>query len=245
MNVYGLLGYPLSVSFSKKYFTQKFEKENIKDALFELFPIPKIDLFPSLLSQNQNLLGLAVTIPYKQAILSYLSQLDDTAKTIGAVNCIKINGQSTTGYNTDALGFKASFEPLLKLNHKKALILGTGGASKAVQYVLKQLAIPFLLVSTSKKENNCIGYKAVNKILLDKYSIIINCTPVGMAPNDAQFPSLPYEFLNSSHLLYDLIYKPEETLFLKKGTAKGCSIKNGYEMLILQAEENWKIWNTA
>ncbi len=245
MKVYGLLGFPLSVSFSKKYFTEKFEKEKLTDCVFELFPISSIESFPKLIEQYRNLKGLAVTIPHKQAVIPFLTHLDFTAKEIGAVNCIKINGSKLTGFNTDALGFKASFEPLLQPHHKKALVLGTGGASRAVQYVLHQLSIPFLLVSRSPKEKNSIGYNDINNTLLHAYSIIINCTPVGMAPNEENFPNLPYDLFNSGHLLYDLIYKPAETLFLAKGKAKGCLTKNGFEMLLIQAEENWKIWNNG
>ncbi|HAO04028.1 MAG: shikimate dehydrogenase [Chitinophagaceae bacterium] len=244
MKVYGLLGFPLSVSFSKKYFTEKFEKEKLTDCEFELFPISSIENFPDILAQIKNLKGLAVTIPHKQAVIPFLTHLDFTAKEIGAVNCIKINGKKLSGYNTDALGFKTSFEPLLQPQHNKALVLGTGGASRAVQYVLKQLSIPFLLVSTSKKEKNCIGYNEVNKSILEEYYIIINCTPVGMLPNETNFPDLPYASLSAKHLLYDLIYKPAETQFLAKGKAKGCLTKNGFEMLLIQAEENWRIWNS-
>lgn len=242
MKVYGLLGYPLAVSFSKKYFTDKFEKEHLHDCAFELFPLKSIEGFPLLLKQQKNLKGLAVTIPHKQAVIPYLTKLDESARNIGAVNCIKITENELIGFNTDALGFKTSFEPLLQNHHKKAMVLGTGGASKAVQYVLTQLSIPFQLVSRTKKDNG-LTYSDVNEKLLDDYSIIINCTPVGMLPNENAFPNLPYQYLSSKHFLYDLIYKPAETLFLAKGKQMGCTIKNGYEMLILQAEENWKIWN--
>ena len=242
MNRYGLIGYPLGHSFSKKYFNNKFETQNLKDCVFELFPIENIASFPELLSAHNDLKGLAVTIPYKETVISFLTSIDEAASEIGAVNCIKITSGITTGYNTDVIGFENSIKPILQPHQKKALILGTGGGSKAVQYVLKKMGIEFLLVSRSKNQQH-IQYQDINEFICAEYSIIVNATPIGMAPNVDDFPEIPYHLLNTKHLLFDLIYNPEETMFLKKGKAAGTQIKNGYEMLLIQAEANWKIWN--
>ena len=244
MKLYGLTGFPLGHSFSKKYFTEKFEKEKMGDCFFELFPLADINHFPQLVDAHPQLKGLAVTIPHKQAVMPFLSALDETALEVGAVNCIRINHNNLTGYNTDTLGFERSFKPLLQPHHKKALVLGTGGASKAVQHVLNKLSIPFTLVSRRCQPGvNCVPYTSLSKEILDENQIIINCTPVGMTPHEVGLPAIPYQFLGSEHYLYDLIYKPAETGFLKEGKQRGCLTKNGYEMLLLQAEENWKIWN--
>jgi shikimate dehydrogenase len=242
MKQFGLIGYPLGHSFSKIYFEDKFVKENLHDYSFELFPIETAKLFQDIISNNKSLQGLAVTIPHKETVMPLLTQLSDAAKAIGAVNCIKIAAGKTIGYNTDVIGFEKSLLPLLQPHHTKALVLGTGGASKAVQYVLKKLAIPFLLVSR-KKTDTTICYEEISAEIIETHTLIINTTPLGMTPNEEGFPNIPYEQLTSTHLLYDLIYKPEKTLFLQKGERQGCVIKNGFEMFILQAEENWIIWN--
>lgn len=241
MNLYGLIGYPLGHSFSKEYFNKKFETEGLEDCYFELFPLEKIDLFPGLL-KSHSLKGLAVTIPYKESVMSFLQSLTDEAKSIGAVNCIEFLPGGLKGHNTDVIGFERSFVPQLRSHHTAALILGTGGASKAVQFVLKKLGIPYLLVSRSAGIDS-ISYNEVDKELLQEYTIIINCSPVGMSPNEAEAPAIPYEFIGTQHYLFDMIYKPAETKFLAEGRSRGAAIKNGYEMLLLQAEENWKIWN--
>jgi shikimate dehydrogenase len=241
MKQYGLIGYPLGHSFSKKYFEEKFAKENLKDCSFELFSIEKIEALKEIITNNKNLQGLAFTIPHKETVIPLLTEISDEAKVIGAVNCIKITEGKTIGFNTDVIGFEKSLLPLLKPFHSKALVLGTGGASKAVQYVLKKLAIPFLLVSRTKTDN-VISYDDISEETMQKHTVIINTTPLGMSPNEEGLPNIPYQFLSSKHLLYDLIYKPEKTLFLQKGEEQGCAIKNGFEMLVLQAEENWKIW---
>ena len=245
MNLYGLIGYPLGHSISKQYFTEKFLKEGWKDCRFENFPIPTIDEFPQILQKNINLKGMAVTIPYKQEILQYVTESSDEVIFIGAANCIKLKDDKLIAYNTDIIGFEKSFVPLLKANHTKALILGTGGASKAVQYVLNKLNIDHLLVSRSanKKEGYCT-YAMLNEQIIKDYQIIINCSPVGTSPNENSCPDIPYQFVNDNHYLYDLVYKPEKTLFLQKGEEQQAQIKNGYEMLIIQAEANWQIWNT-
>ncbi len=244
MKLFGLIGYPLGHSFSKKYFDKKFEAENITDTEFELFAIKDINEFKNLVEANSNLKGLAVTIPYKQSILPLIDYVTVAAKEIGAVNCIKFTDGILTGHNTDVVGFEKSLVPLLQPQHTKALVLGTGGSSKAVQYVLKQLRIDFLLVSRDKSNlQNCITYNEVDEKIMTEYSIIINCTPVGMTPNERELPAIPYKLLSAKHLLYDLIYAPEKTLFLQKGESCGSIVKNGFDMLVLQAEENWKIWN--
>ena len=244
MKLYGLIGYPLGHSFSKIYFEEKFLKEHI-DAAFELFPMESIKEFPDVAAKNKNLLGLAVTIPYKEKIMSFLTRIDDAAKQVGAVNCIKFSGEETTGYNTDTKGFEGSFLPLLKPHHTKALVLGTGGASKAVQYVLRKNGIGFLTVSrTGRDEKNNIRYEDIDEDIIWEYPVIINCTPVGMIPDEESQPALPYHLLTKDHLLYDLVYKPAKTKFLEHGEKRGCIVKNGFEMLMIQAEENWRVWNS-
>jgi shikimate dehydrogenase len=242
MKQFGLIGYPLGHSFSKKYFEEKFAKENLENCLFNLFPIKEIGDFKNLINEQQNLIGLAVTIPYKETIIPFLDKITDVAKEIAAVNCIKLENGKTIGYNTDVIGFEKSLKPLLKAQHTKSLILGTGGASKAVQYVLKNIGIDFLLVSRTKT-NKSITYENISEEIIQSHTLIINTTPLGMSPNEEDFTDIPYQFLTPKHLLYDLIYKPEKTMFLQKGEQQGSVIKNGFEMLILQAEENWKIWN--
>ena len=245
MERFGLIGFPLEHSFSKRYFTEKFEKEELKDHKFDLFPIPTIEEFPQLISSEKDLKGLAVTIPYKESVIPYLSSLSRHTREIGAVNCIKISGDSLVGYNTDATGFERSLSPLLRAHHTQALVLGTGGASKAVQYSLQKLGIPFLLVT--RKENaghGFINYHDINKDIISLYPVIINCTPVGMYPNELTAPAIPYAMLDKRNLLYDLVYKPSQTKFLSMGAKSGAIVKNGYEMLLIQAEENFKIWKT-
>lgn len=241
-NLYGLIGYPLSHSFSKKYFEEKFEKEKITDSEFELFPLKNIAAFTDLLATQKNLRGLAVTIPHKEAVIPLLTEISDEAKKIGAVNCIKIADGRAVGYNTDVIGFERSLVPLLKPYHANALILGMGGAAKAVQYVLKNIGIDFLSVSRTKNGTGTIGYEDISAKVITKYNLVINCTPLGMSPDETARPSIPYSLLTPEHLLFDLIYKPEKTRFLQLGEIQGSIIKNGFEMLIIQAEENWKIW---
>jgi shikimate dehydrogenase len=244
MKLYGLIGYPLGHSFSKKYFTEKFQREGLSDCSYELFPIYSIKDLPSLLSSNSFLKGLNVTIPYKQQVLQYVTGTTGAVKEIGAANTIKIIQDKLIAYNTDVIGFENSFIKKLKSSHKKALILGTGGSSKAVQYVLKKLGIDFLLVTRSlQPESETINYSSIDEAIIIDHQIIINCTPAGMSPNDDECPYLPYQFITNEHYLFDLVYKPEKTLFLKKGEEQGAVIQNGYEMLIIQAEESWKIWN--
>lgn len=243
MRLYGLIGYPLGHSFSKQYFTEKFEREMIADCIFEAFPIESINEFPSLLKENPLLKGLCVTIPYKEQVLQYIDEVSDEVKAIGATNSIKIHDGKMTAYNTDIVGFEKSFVKLLKPHHTKALVLGTGGASKAVQYVLHKLKIDFLVVTRKKQNEKQITYEEIDEAVMKNYPVIINCSPVGMYPNDNIAPSIPYQFISANHYLYDLVYKPAETLFLKNGKERGAAAENGYEMLLLQAEESWRIWN--
>jgi len=242
MNRFGLIGYPLGHSFSQQYFNNKFKTENLNDCFFDLFPIENVDSFPELLDAHKDLKGLAVTIPYKESVFNFLTNIDESALEIDAVNCIKISSGISTGYNTDVIGFENSIKPILQPHHKKALILGTGGGSKAVQYVFKKMGIEFLLVSRTKNYPH-IQYQDINEFICADYNIIVNATPIGMAPNVDDFPEIPYHLLNEKHLLFDLIYNPEETMFLQKGREAGAQTKNGYEMLLIQAEANWEIWN--
>jgi shikimate dehydrogenase len=249
MKTFGVIGYPLSHSFSRKYFTEKFAKENITDCEFKNFPLQNISDFAALLDSNPSLRGLSVTIPLKQSIIHFLDQVDETAGEIGAVNCIRIfeneiGKGKTAGFNTDVTGFEKSLLPLLKKHHSKALILGTGGASKAVAFVLSKLKIDFLFLSRVKSQaSKILTYSQLDRQIISEFPLIINTTPLGMFPAVDDCPTIPYEFLTDKHLLYDLIYNPEETLFLKRGKEKGTLTKNGLEMLQLQAEKAWEIWN--
>jgi shikimate dehydrogenase len=241
-NLYGLIGFPLSHSFSKGYFAEKFKKENIHESFYEVFPIPTIALFPDLVERCKNLKGLNVTIPYKEQVMSYLDAVDPEAQAIGAVNTIKFENGKMTGYNSDVWGFEKSLLPMLHPDHLHALILGTGGASKAVAYVLNKLGITYHFVSRGLTENT-IAYEALTPETIRHTKLIINTSPVGMYPNVDTCPDIPYEYIGDHHLLYDLIYNPEETLFLRKGKERGAATKNGLEMLALQAERSWQIWN--
>lgn len=242
-NLYGLIGYPLSHSFSKKYFNNKFKKENIPDSAYDLFPLDSIDIFPTLLSQHSNFKGINVTIPYKEAVLPYLDEIDEAAQEMGAVNTIKIVDGKLHGFNTDCYGFEISLKQLLQANiNYKALVFGTGGAAKAIQYVLKKLDIPFQMVSR-RKQINMITYSDIDESVLSEYLLLINTTPLGMSPNVDTAPEIPYDVISPKHILYDLVYNPEKTLFLKHGEQRQAQTKNGLEMLHLQAEKAWEIWN--
>jgi shikimate dehydrogenase len=242
MRKFGLIGYPLGHSFSKKYFEAKFEKEGIKDCLYDLYEIEDITLFPKIVKENPELIGMNVTIPYKEKVIPYLDQLDPACQKIGAVNTIQFLNGKTIGHNTDVIGFEKSLLPLLKNHHQNALILGTGGAAKAVQFVLEKLNISFKYVSRKKAKEHLL-YTDLNEEIIEKYTLIINTTPLGMFPKIDNLPNLPYQFISKKHLVYDLIYNPLETAFLQKAKAQGATIKNGLEMLQIQAEESWKIWN--
>lgn len=242
MRLFGLIGYPLSHSFSKKYFTEKFERERRTDCLYENFPIPAIDDLRKILA-IPGLSGLNVTIPYKEQVIPFLHQASAVVKKIKACNCIKIKDGQLYGHNTDVTGFENSLRDKLNPNaHRRALILGTGGSSKAVKFVLNKMGIEFQVVSR-KPAAGSLSYEQVTQEIIHEYKLIINTTPLGMFPNVVEAPPLPYQFITSGHFLFDLIYNPEKTLFLKKGEEQGALIQNGYQMLIYQAEESWKIWN--
>jgi shikimate dehydrogenase len=242
-NRYGLLGKDISYSFSQGYFAKKFVELKLNDHSYENFDIPGISEFKALVTQR-HLKGLNVTIPYKEQVTMYLDDLDADAKKIGAVNTIKFTKKGLKGYNTDAYGFQKSIEPFLKPHHKKALILGTGGASKAICFVLERLGIEYTYVSRTKKEHQ-FTYKELSKEIMLAHSIIVNCTPQGTFPNINDKPDLPYQHLNEKHLLFDLIYNPDKTAFLIEGESKGTKICNGLKMLQLQAEKSWEIWNST
>ena len=246
MDKYGLIGYPLGHSFSQSYFNEKFQNENI-DALYENFEIPSIENFPEIIETNPNLRGLNVTIPYKEKVISYLDVISPEAREIGAVNVIKVErkGKSTylTGCNSDVIGFTRSIEPLIEKYHKKALILGTGGASKAINYGLKSLGLETVFVSRYRKPDT-ICYEDITPKVIKEYNVIVNCTPLGMFPHTDECPNLPYEAMNTQTLLYDLIYNPDTTMFMQKGAEHGATVKNGLEMLLLQAFASWEFWHS-
>lgn len=236
MRHFGIIGYPLIHSFSAKYFNEKFESEKI-DAEYSLYPTE--NLTGERMNELMNSLdGMNVTMPYKKDVIAYLDRLDETAEAIGAVNVI----HDRVGYNTDCLGFIDSIRPLLREYDKKALVLGTGGASKAVCFGLKKLGISPTLVSRTPQES-MLGYDDLTEAVMSDYTVIVNCTPLGMAPEEETFPPIPYEYISARHLLFDCVYNPEETLFLQKGKAQGAITRNGMEMLYGQAKAAWKIWN--
>lgn len=246
MDKYGLIGYPLVHSFSISYFNEKFKNENI-DAVYENYEIPTIEQLPEILDTTPELRGLNVTIPYKEKVISYLDSLSPEASEIGAVNVIKVEhkGKKTIlkGFNSDVVGFTRSIEPILEPYHKKALILGTGGASKAIEFGLKSLRLETLKVSRTHKKDGVITYDEVTPEIIKEYNVIVNCTPCGMFPHSDECPNLPYEAMDNHNLLYDLIYNPDETLFMTKGKAQGATVKNGLEMLLLQAFVSWEMWH--
>jgi shikimate dehydrogenase len=243
MRRFGLIGYPLSHSFSQKYFTEKFQREGITDCVYENYPFSEIEELSMILREYTDLEGLNVTIPYKEKVIPFLSQQNEVVRAIGACNCIRIEQGRLSGYNTDVTGFEQSLLPGLSAQHKKALVLGTGGAAKAVNFVLNKLGIDYLEVSRNAKGTQKIAYQQVTPELLKEHLLIINTTPLGMYPKTDEYPALPYEALTSHHYLFDLVYNPDQTLFLQKGKQQGATIKNGSDMLIIQAEESWRIWN--
>ena len=242
MTLFGLVGKNIGYSFSKNYFTEKFQNLGLKECFYQNFDLETIDSLPEIIAKNQDLQGFNVTIPYKEKVIQYLDAIDDEAQKIGAVNVVKItNDRKLIGYNADFYGFSKSLESLLTKNHQKALILGTGGASKAIFYALEQLKIPYTIVSRTKNATN-ITYTEIDKKIILEHQIIINATPLGTFPNVDNCPDIPYNYLNNNHLCYDLIYNPSESLFLKLAKEKGALTKNGLEMLKLQAEKSWEIW---
>ncbi len=239
-----MIGYPLEHSFSPSYFSKKFIDQHIFDCDYKAYPLRSISELNTLITDNPELLGLNVTIPYKQSVLEYVHELDSVAKQTGSVNCIKINRSGSsfylTGYNTDVMGFERSLVPLLKSHHRQALILGWGGSARSIKYVLEKLCIKTQVVSRSQ---TMFQYQDIDDKIMSSYHIIINTTPVGMFPNTGEVLKFPYQYITSDHLCYDLIYNPEITSFLSGCQEGGGVIKNGLEMLTLQAEESWKIWN--
>lgn len=245
MRKFGLIGFPLTHSFSKKYFSEKFEKEGIPNCEFELYEIPNIADFNLVLSENPELEGMSVTIPYKQEVIPFLDELDLACEEIGAVNCIQIRNGKRKGFNTDYIGFKNSLQNWLGNDIPRALVLGTGGASKAVKVALRDLGVSFLVVSRTEQENQ-ITYADLrsNPDFLINFPLIINTTPLGTFPKTDEIPDIPLEMLTSSHWVYDLVYNPAETSLMKACLAKGGKVKNGMDMLVLQAEAAWEIWNS-
>ena len=250
MRQFGLIGYPLSHSFSQKFFTEKFLQENIVNASYHNFPIPSMESFGALWKENPNLEGLNVTIPYKKEVIPFLQHSSAVVQEIHACNCIRKFNNELYGYNTDVIGFEKSLLPFLKPHHTHALILGTGGAAAAVQWVLQKLNIQFQIVSrkanaieANTEMKSIIIYNNTNKSLVEAHTLIINTSPVGMYPNTNEAPPIAYEGITTQHHLYDLVYNPTETLFMQKGLEKGATVQNGLAMLHIQAEESWAIWN--
>ena len=246
MDKYGLIGYPLGHSFSISYFNQRFQDEGI-DAVYENYEIPNIDALPEVLGSNPELKGLNVTIPYKEKVIPFLDSIAPEARAIGAVNVIRVthrgNKTELKGYNSDVIGFTKSIEPMLdKKWHQKALILGTGGASKAIDYGLRSLGLETVFVSRDERPDT-IQYQSITPEVVKEYNVIVNCTPLGMYPKTEECPDLPYEAMDSHTILYDLIYNPDETLFMKRGAEYGANVKNGLEMLLLQAFASWEFWH--
>lgn len=243
MEAYGLIGFPVSHSFSPKFFKEKFVRESI-NAVYTAFALEHISDLPKLLRQHPELRGLNVTIPHKQSVIPLLDELDPVAEQIGAVNCITIQNGRTKGFNTDVIGFVNSLKPILRPHHTHALVLGTGGASKAICHALQSLDIQYRLVSRTPASDEIWSYEQIDSSVLEVYSLLINTTPLGTYPDIENCPPLPYQYLSTSHLLYDLVYNPEETQFLKLGRSKGAATKNGFEMLQLQALAAWDIWQS-
>jgi shikimate dehydrogenase len=241
MRRFGLIGFPLSHSFSQKYFTEKFRKEGLSDAVYENFPIANIGELRNVLKNHTDLVGINVTIPYKRQVLSFLDSKEQLP--IEACNCIKISNGKLSGYNTDTIGFEKALLPKLKPAHSKALVLGTGGASDAVCWVLKKLGITIQMVSRQEGKASLLSYHDIDERIIREHLLIVNCTPLGMTPKIDEFPQIPYQFLGPSHYLFDLIYNPSKTVFLQKGESHGTTIENGANMLVYQAEESWRIWN--
>jgi shikimate dehydrogenase len=241
---FGLIGFPLSHSFSKKYFTEKFERENLHHCTYHNFPIEDITALPALIARHPTLKGFNVTIPYKEQVLPFLHQQSTAVQAIKACNCIRIEEGNWVGYNTDVIGFEQSLKKKLAPHHQQALILGTGGAAKAVAWVLEKLKINYLLVSrTAMPNRKYITYHQLTPPVLAAHLLIVNTSPLGMYPAIETAPNIPYQLLTQKHYLYDLVYNPEETLFLKQGKQQGAIVENGADMLMIQAEESWKIWN--
>jgi shikimate dehydrogenase len=245
MRLFGLIGYPLGHSFSKDYFTKKFEDERRADCRYELFPISQISKLPELLQHHPDLRGLNVTIPYKESVLEYLHDIGHLPQGLPACNCIKISDGKLYGYNTDCIGFEQALVPLLQDQHRSALVLGTGGAAKAVTFVLKKLNIPFKQVSRKANRDEVIQYSQLTYSMVHQHKLIVNTTPLGTYPAADEYPPIPYEALAEGHLLFDLVYNPATTAFMQRGLERGTAVINGWDMLVGQAEESWRIWNLS
>lgn len=247
MKLYGLIGYPLSHSFSAEYFTAKFEKQQLSCCRYELLPLPDLSGFPVLIASHPDLAGLNVTIPHKMAVLPYLDELDPVARETGSVNTIRLLRSPGRlilhGYNTDAEGFDHSISGLLQPGDDRALILGTGGGAQAAARVLRKKGLGCIFVSRNKQDEDCLTYGLITEEIMRQCRVIVNATPAGMLPHIRSFPPLPYEHISKDHLLFDMVYNPGETIFLKKGKEKGARVKNGLEMLVVQAERSWQIWS--
>lgn len=243
MKRFGLIGKSLGHSFSATYFNGRFQRENLRDHLYELYPLERIESFPELLRATPDLYGLNVTIPYKESIIPFLDELDPTAQAIGAVNTIQFVNGKTKGFNTDAHGFKASIRPFLENKHERALILGTGGAAKAVAHVLEELGVTVYFASRSPETQNSFFYKDINEPIMNACLLIVNCTPLGTYPDVEDMPGIPSNLIGSDHFVVDLIYNPEETRLLREAKSNGAMVLNGTDMLHFQADEAWKIWN--
>ena len=241
MDKYGIIGFPLGHSFSKGFFTEKFARESI-DAQYLNFEIPDATMLKDVLRENPELRGLNVTLPHKQAVIPLLDELSDEAREIGAVNVIRVRDGRLKGFNSDIIGFSESIKPLLQPHHSNALILGTGGASRAIRVGLSRLGIEWTYVTRSPREG-MFAYSDLTPEVMKEYTVIVNCSPVGMFPKVDQAPAIPYELLTPKHLLFDLVYNPEDTLFMQKGREQGAIVKNGLEMLHLQAVASWRFWN--
>jgi shikimate dehydrogenase len=242
MKQYGIIGYPLSHSFSKKYFTEKFAREGIGDCSYKMFPLPDIDGLKNIVANTPNLCGLNVTIPHKQLVLSFLDDTTKLPQGLQACNCIKISNGKLIGYNTDVIGFEQSLLPQLKSHHTSALILGNGGAAEAVKFVLHKLNISYKIVSRKLHDGSHLTYAGLDEQIIKAHPLIINTTPLGTFPNVEVCAAIPYQFLTVQHFLFDLVYNPAKTLFMQKGEQQGAATQNGYDMLVIQAEESWRIW---
>lgn len=243
MRIFGLIGYPLSHSFSERYFAEKFERQQISDAVYRNFELADITGIHAIIQSNPELVGLNVTIPHKQTIIPFLTELSSEANEIGAVNCIRIKGEQLIGHNTDAYGFEMSIKPFIENNYERALILGTGGASKAIAYVLKKWGIQFFHVTRNPHAPNHISYSELNAESIRHFPLIVNTTPLGTSPDILTKPDLPYSALTPAHFCYDLVYNPAQTAFMTAAAAQGAKVMNGLKMLELQAEKSWQIWN--
>jgi shikimate dehydrogenase len=243
MRRYGIIGYPLGHSFSQKYFTEKFIKEGITNCSYEMFPIPDIAELKNIIANTPNLCGLNITIPHKQSVLAFLDDTSKLPQGLQASNCIKISNGKLIGYNTDVMGFEQSLLPQLKSHHKNALILGNGGAAEAIKFVLQKLNIHYKVISRKLHDGSHLTYADLNEQIIKAHTLIINTTPLGTFPNVNECAAIPYQYLTAQHFLFDLVYNPAKTLFLQKGEQQGAATQNGYDMLVVQAQESWKIWS--